>query len=126
MSSIARVIFLVDWTERIRRRRIRSWPPAIATPRRGGRPLGDCGRAATPSGWRAGLEARSAPRAMALDGVVPVTRDAPSSRSPWRVRNVLEQLGLEAAHVGDGDVVEVAAGAGVDRHHLLLDRHAAS
>src|SRR6478609_1148647 len=29
MSSIARVIFFVDCTVRIRRRRIRSWPPAI-------------------------------------------------------------------------------------------------
>src|SRR4249919_1254535 len=27
MSSIARVIFIVDWTERIRRRTTRSWAP---------------------------------------------------------------------------------------------------
>ena len=35
----------------------------------------------------------------------------------------LEQLGLEPPDVVDRDVVEVAAGAGEDRHHLLLDRH---
>jgi hypothetical protein len=29
MSSMARVIFFVDWTVLIRRRRIRSCPPAI-------------------------------------------------------------------------------------------------
>src|SRR5919197_357561 len=29
MSSMARVIFLVDCTLRMRRRRIRSWPPAM-------------------------------------------------------------------------------------------------
>ena len=29
ISSIARVIFLVDWTLRMRLRRIRSWPLAI-------------------------------------------------------------------------------------------------
>ena len=37
--------------------------------------------------------------------------------------SVLEQLGFEAAHVGDVDVVEVAPGAGVENHDLLLDRH---
>ena len=36
---------------------------------------------------------------------------------------VVEQLGLEAPDVVDGDVVEVAVGAGEDRHDLLLDRH---
>ena len=29
ISSIARVICFVDWTELIRRRRVRSWPPGI-------------------------------------------------------------------------------------------------
>ena len=37
--------------------------------------------------------------------------------------HVVEQLGLEALHVGGRDVVEVAVGAGEDRHDLLLDRH---
>src|SRR4029077_10777001 len=46
----------------------------------------------------------------------------------------LEQLGvfraqlsqhqlLEPRHVGDIDAIEIAAGAGEDHHHLLLDRH---
>src|SRR5205823_255677 len=34
---------------------------------------------------------------------------------------VLEELGFEAADVRDGDVVDETAGAGEDRHHLLLD-----
>ena len=37
--------------------------------------------------------------------------------------DVFVQLGLEPLHVGDGDVVEVAAGAGEDRDDLLLHRH---
>ncbi|OEI69570.1 acetylglutamate semialdehyde dehydrogenase [Curtobacterium sp. ER1/6] len=35
---------------------------------------------------------------------------------------VLEQLGLEAEHVGDGHLVELAVRAGPDRDDLLLDR----
>ena len=35
----------------------------------------------------------------------------------------LGQLVLEAADVGDDDVVHMALGYGVDRHHLLLDRN---
>src|SRR3954447_26222067 len=31
ISSIARVIFLVDWTERIRRRTTRSWAPMLGS-----------------------------------------------------------------------------------------------
>jgi hypothetical protein len=32
MSSIARVIFMVDWTDRIRRRMIRSCAPMLVLP----------------------------------------------------------------------------------------------
>ncbi len=35
----------------------------------------------------------------------------------------VEQLGLEAMDIGDLDVVEETAGAGVEDHDLLLDRH---
>ena len=37
----------------------------------------------------------------------------------------LEQFALEPANVDDGDVVEVARGAGEDRHDLVVDGHRA-
>src|SRR6185503_16413360 len=50
MSSIALVIFLVDWTERIRRRRTRSWAPiGYWAP-----PVGEGGTAGAPASAEAG------------------------------------------------------------------------
>ena len=47
-----------------------------------------------------------------------------SERRPGcRLRKNSRQLVLEAADVGDDDVVHMALGYGVDRHHLLLDRN---
>ena len=37
--------------------------------------------------------------------------------------HVAQQLGLEAAHGGDLDRIEIAVNAGIDHHHLLLDLH---
>ncbi len=65
---------------------------------------------------------RRRPRHAAPSGSVPFVRIS-SSRSRVAGAEELEQLGLEPLHVGDRQVVEVAAGAGEDDDDLLLDRH---
>ena len=49
----------------------------------------------------------------------------PSRSPPWRRAQPLEQLALVAGHVLHRDRVEVAVGAGVERHDLLLHGHRA-
>ena len=39
------------------------------------------------------------------------------------LRQVLEELLLESLHLADGDVIERARRAGIDHHHLGLERH---
>src|SRR4051812_36175426 len=107
MSSIALVIFLVDWTDLIRRFSARSWPPAIS---------------AAPSGRRVGgdvevlaelLEGRLEGVLVELAAVADLGHEAAVAGVEVR-----EQVLLVPAHVGHGDLIEVAAGPGVEHHDL--------
>src|SRR5437868_5740015 len=151
ISSIARVIFFVACTDLIRRRRMRSWPPAISMrslaagrdtpPADTLRSFGFQGLSARCGAYGIGC-ARAARRAGSCVLVAPVEarleigdrRDDLGFRQrtgrPDRVQDVVvtrpyevQQLGLEATDVGRRDVVEVAVRAREDRYHLLLDGH---
>src|SRR5438552_12363381 len=134
MSSIARVIFLVDCTLLMRLRRMRSWPPGIARSALAldfflgqrdvtvdealagrtlmlGRRLGAVGRR--------GLELRGEGFEPRLEGVEvgevarlgdAVEQIAMTGAEPF------DQFVFEPANVVDRDRIEVAVGAGVDRH----------
>src|SRR5207248_893056 len=139
MSSMARVIFLVDWTLLIRRRRTRSWPlaisraPLLARLRAGRLGLGaglgaflEVFLFALLLGLLGGLEAL-------LEGVdrlgeLVLVRQFLLvldliQQVAVATAELFEELRFEAAHVSGGDVVDEAAGTGEDRQHLLLDRH---
>src|SRR6478672_3681998 len=144
MSSIALVIFFVDWTERIRRRRTRSCAAIIASLLRFGfwGLLGDLDRLALDlvGVHRVGfflLAQRGAVRRgelllkrlyrvhQLLLGVL-----AELFALPDRVEDALvmpadigKEVRLEASDIGHRHVVEVPPGAEEDRYDLLLDRH---
>src|SRR3954471_13785309 len=103
MSSMARVIFLVDSMLLILRRSTRSCPPAMALRRFAG------GEALLEVAHRGG-ELVLGQGGAAADGAEEVAMPGAEA---------LEQLGLEPAHVGDVEVVDEALGAGEDRHDLL-------
>src|SRR5579875_4137856 len=117
MSSIALVIFFVDSTLRILRRRIRSWPPAIALARlASGRAL----RARVRRRRRllGGLRALGRPAGAGEAGLHLVDRRVERGRV-WELAGLADlieqlrmlgpqvrpQLPLEAPHVLDGNVV---------------------
>src|SRR5687767_4675565 len=112
MSSIAFVIFFVLCTDLIRRRRMRSAPPAMDLLRCRFR--------------------RDEPLLEALDGGLQlVLGQAATGGEALHHRavaaaDVLDELGLEAADVGDRDVVQVAVGAGVDGDDLIGHAHRAA
>ena len=108
MSSIALVIFLVDCTLRIRRRSMRSWPPAM---RQSTFPVSNPSRNVVRP-----LSSSSPP------GSAPVVR-IDSSTAGVVALEVLDQFGLEAAYFADRHGVGPALGPGVNDQHLLLDRH---
>ena len=108
MSSIALVIFLVDWTLRIRRRSTRSCPPAIAqltvpTSNRSKNSCSALSRTAV-----VGQVARLADRAEKVGVTGP---------------EVLAHLGLEALDVLDGHAVEPTVGTRIDHDDLLVHRN---
>ena len=108
ISSMALVIFLVDCTLRIRRRRTRSWPPAMDQ---------STFPVSKPSRNEVSPRSSSSP-----SGSVPLVRIV--SRTDGVVAlEVLHQLGGETLHLGHGHRVDPALGAGVDHQHLLLDRY---
>ena len=108
MSSIALVIFLVDCTLRIRRRRMRSWPPAM---RQSTFPVSN------PSRKVVRPLSSSSP-----SGMAPVVRIVSSTAGVVRPE-VLDELGGESVHLAHRDRVGPALGPGVDHQHLLLHRH---
>src|SRR5579884_2606301 len=107
MSSMARVIFCVAWTLLMRRRSTRSWPLAMGSVL----PCVEARLERLEHLAELGLLGQRAGRADLLQDLRGVDPQE------------LQHLGLEAAHLGHRDVVHVAVGAGVDHHHLLLDRH---
>ena len=138
ISSMARVIFFVDCTDRMRRRRMRSWPPAmrllgLAAFRRtfgtdGVRVARETSAAAASHvavGTNSSVNVLDRGRERVAVGQRTRCRGSSSSMSAVTRAHVLEQLGLEALHVGDRDVVEVPARAREDRDDLLLDRPSA-
>src|SRR5688572_14563867 len=116
ISSIARVIFFVLSTLRMRLRSARSAPPGMSG--YGSLRLGDF------RAMEAFLE-RGDDRVELVLGKRLVARQAVEQVAVTGA-HVLEQLGLEAADVLDGNVVEVSVGAGVQRHDLLGDGHRAA
>src|SRR4249919_3122416 len=148
MSSIARVIFIVDWTERIRRRTTRSCAPTGPLAARArGLVLVVVRRQPVPADvlqdrvpWRALTRSRLAPRSGV--GTYEARREVLErlfqrdlglvrelARVPDRIQDVgaggqvLDELVGEALGVLDGQGVEVAARADPDRDDLPLDRH---
>ena len=142
MSSIARVIFFVDWTLRIRRRRIRSWPPAMvnslhsvfsvlsesaspgasASTRAG---IGDGGGVgSTPRCPRRNdvLEVVDRRLSASPSGSAPVSRISASSPA-WRDRNHSSSSRSKRLTSSTGMSSSAPDVPDVDRHHLLLDRH---
>src|SRR2546421_235219 len=138
-SSWALVIFFVDLTERIRRRRVWSWA-GMALLARGLRPgllpdrfarlhavLHLVGRqlvdpqllALAPEDLQELVE-----RGVQLSGdvVAPVATRDRAQRVLVRVPQVVQELPLEPPDVGDRDVVDLAGGTEPDRDDLLLDR----
>src|SRR2546421_4683273 len=139
ISSMARVVFIVDWMLRIRRLRMRSWLPATGLAARrllglgapvargarrsvaAARPLATLvGDLHTGARIEAGLEVG--------DGLVEGLLVGQRALLP----DLLQHARLVAAQEGDEllleppdgwhrNVVEGAVGAGVDGHHLLLD-----
>src|SRR5687768_10265980 len=163
MSSIARVIFFVELTARMRCRYSRICAPirfrlpgSSASGRgltggrvRGTRPFGSApllddllllGLLGLGRGVVLGLVARpdavgtGALEELALEGLdlalerllgllLELARLADGREEvALGAAQVVEELGLEAAHVLDGDAVELAGGAEPDRDDLLLDR----
>src|SRR5262249_54041902 len=115
MSSMARVIFFVDSTLRMRRRRTRSCPPAMP---------------AYPSSLLAGGFGRSGQLLELADGGVEpigVRQDLVGTNFlqelPVTGLHGGEELRLEALDVLYRDVVDEAVGCRVDGEHLLLDRY---
>src|SRR4051812_48877216 len=96
MSSIALVIFFVDWTDLILRRRTRSWPPAMGL-------LLALGRVGRRQEVVHELRQERLQPVLVLDlagRADAVAEVAVADLDP------LEQVGLEALHVGDGHRVE--------------------
>src|SRR5664280_1442777 len=118
MSSIALVIFLVACTDLIRRRRIRSCPPAMVPP------------SSFAVSWlwllvtRREIVDEGLQRRVQLVGVGQRARGADLiEQLGVRRAKRREQFRLEATDVLDGDRVEPALGARVDHDDLLFDRH---
>ena len=139
ISSMARVIWAVDWTDRDRRRTARSCAPTwpclgglrIALQRLGGVLVLPLHRLL---GLRRGVDlAGLEPLRELLDGLA---RAASRSSSRALLHDLLhhlalagphelQQLGLEPAHVLDRDLVEVTVAARPDRDDLVLDQERA-
>src|SRR6266511_1807472 len=133
MSSIARVIFLVDCTLRMRLRRIRSWPPATSALLRRQRLVGlgladglALERLDRRLGAARGLEHRLEVVDRLLEHRLVRELAAVADRSQHvgvAGAEVVVQPALESLDILDGQVVERARGAHEDRDHLQLDRH---
>src|SRR5437588_3325189 len=150
MSSIAFVIFFVDCTDLIRRRYSRSWAPIrSALPRFRGRRLGlglvllrpVRGDSLLALGARlhrvdllvlhqrltgGGVEGLLEVADGLLEGLDRLVRELAARGDRVvdalvPVLDVVEELALEPAYVGDRDVVELARRAGPDRDDLALD-----
>src|SRR4051812_31570098 len=147
MSSMARVIFFVDCTERIRRRYSRSFAPIELSLLALLGPVLALGATVGGDGLLTLLTLLHRLRGMVdlaergprrrlelllevldglfqrLDGVPGELAgvDDPLVDALVRVADVLEEVTLELADVLHRHVVDLTAGAGPDRHHLALD-----
>src|SRR6266404_1024870 len=105
---IALVIFCVDWTLRIRRRKVLRL--GISTYARSGELLGE-------------VDDKGAQLLFDVLGDLALLADRGKDRALGAQR--VEQAGLEIADARDRQVVEMAAGAGEQRADLLFDQHRA-
>src|ERR1022692_3609206 len=149
ISSWARVILAVDWTDLIRRLTARSWAPMLLARLLGvgpGRrlrlpadPLGDLllvglaarlGRLLLDHQRLAAAGLAAVPELLdrileRAHGVVRQLAGLPDGVIDARTLQVLQELGLEPADVLDRHVVEIARGTRPHRDDLPLDRHRA-
>src|SRR5699024_7827575 len=143
MSSIALKIFLKDWVERIFCLKTLCWAPVSSSFRRYGTGstllpndllLLDIVRRRGGGVFAAGLRPaliradevlrELVERVLQLFGSIVVELEGltDGGEDAGLAFDVIVQFGLEAQHIVDRDVVEVAVGAGIDRHGLLLER----